>query len=88
MNEHLETATAAHLTLSLRVITMQQHAINSLEAKCAAAVVAATELAVVSARVGALETGDRRCHWLRSLDGHGWPLSATNRPLATQVSTT
>ena len=64
MNEHLETATAAHLTLSLRVITMQQHAINSLEAKCAAAVVAATELAVVSARVGALETGDRRCHLL------------------------
>ena len=43
MNEHLETATAAHLTLSLRVITMQQHAINSLEAKCAAAVVAATD---------------------------------------------
>jgi hypothetical protein len=59
LNEHLQTATAAHLTLSLRVITMQQHAINSLEAKCAAAVVAATELAVVSARVGALEAGDR-----------------------------
>jgi len=57
LEDHVQTATAVHLSLTLRVITMQQHAINTLEAAGAAALTAASDLAAVTARVSALESG-------------------------------
>ena len=57
LEAHLESATAAHLSLSLRALTAQQHSISKLEAAGAAAAVAVGELAAVSARVTALEGG-------------------------------